>query len=98
MVNKSELMRPCYVAALASIGWYLMAPPIDKQQMPISTPMSGWIIFSSHDTATDCERVKDNLESAAFADAKRGKGLSWLDSEALHSMCIATDDPRLKGD
>jgi hypothetical protein len=80
-----------HAAALALIGWYLMMllEPAPGTTPNLSLPLSKWWTLGSYDTAAQCERVR----------------LTIIDQEspemrfigALMLRCIATDDPRLKG-
>jgi len=95
-----------HAAALALVGWYLMVPSLvgDPFRVDADAPISRWEIDSSYDSASDCE--------AALSRAIREKGLTYSESRRavkagstamLHlpfgmAKCIATDDPRLKGD
>jgi hypothetical protein len=101
-----QVMNLRHAGALALIGWYLMVPPLvgDPFWVDADAPISRWEIDSSYDIASDCE--------AALSRAIRAKGLTESEirrgvepgSTAMLSFplgmakCIATDDPRLKGD
>lgn len=89
-----------HVVALTLVGWYLMVPPWNEPKYPLSQ----WAIFKTFDTATDCEKEKDAEVSWATAAAKQGKGIVHhtqnggdLLFDGTAAQCIATDDPRLKG-
>jgi len=76
-----------HTAALALVGWYLMAPPQKYRgdtplvERKFDAPLNQWSIAKAFDEAQDCERERN--EDRSF-------GLMW-------EQCIATDDPRLKG-
>jgi len=80
-------MKPCYAAALALVGWYLMGPPLtspDSDKYETQAPLSRWETIASFDTAAQCTaRLKEIIRSAVTG--------------SLFLRCIATDDPRLKG-
>jgi len=79
--------------ALALMGWYLMAPPqtrtwwIGPQRYDDAAPLSRWTNEQSFDKADLCE--------AARLAAQQNAGDSAVSSG--HAVCVATDDPRLKG-
>jgi hypothetical protein len=93
-------MKCCIAAALALVGWYLMVPP-DKPGPPPRhpndlAPLVKWTIVSSFDTAAECQKriageQNDIANNARPADAPILFEL--VDSQE----CIASDDPRLKG-
>ena len=72
-----------------------------------SQPYSDWTILSSHDTGSQCEQEKGKVHGIAAHAKERGyrdwKGQPLeqrmkLATKAFEfALCIATDDPRLKG-
>ena len=74
-------MKPRYTAALASVVWYLMQPPLPHLNAhPTSPriaagPFSGWTIVETFPTQKKCEALRSN---------------PW-------ERCVASDDPRSKG-
>ena len=88
-------MKPRDAAALALVGWYLLSPLppenfgyLGKLQDwvfgPASTPpMSEWRQLGAFDTVEKCEAAKIQAE-------KSGQ------ENIAQSVCIASDDPRLK--
>jgi hypothetical protein len=88
-----------HAAALALVGWYLMAAPpmLNKggsSGPDLGAPLSKWTIEESFDTAKECEAADEKLKTR-FLDARPQTlaGIEW----AQGISCIATDDPRLKG-
>ena len=88
----SKALANSRTAALALVGWYLIAPPrFPHAKSPLalddSAPLSRWKLIDSFDTAAACKaeahRLMDSPEKTvgAIGDAAR---------------CIASDDPRLK--
>jgi hypothetical protein len=84
-------------AALGLIGWYLMSPVPGFE----SARVDEWSQPAGYDTAQECESARMEL----YANSHRGdfrtlggpfstSQLRKADSEAI---CIASDDPRLKG-
>lgn len=87
-------------AALALVGWYLMLPPIQNDSWPnTDAPLSQWSIGGSFDTAKECQDEKvDNAERTEKTISAPPATLSLAAArQALVAVCIATDDPRLKG-
>jgi hypothetical protein len=104
------IMKPRHVVALAFVGWYLMVPPqslvkldlsglsakspdieVDRRvdealQRADALPLSRWQMQGSYDTAKECKDQVDydNENNSAIPNIAFAK-------------CIATDDPRLKG-
>ena len=68
-------------------------------------PISAWTINGSYDSAAECEKKKEKLHVTGaqqlqfarehFQDDKDGEFLALGDANN-RSVCIATDDPRLK--
>jgi hypothetical protein len=101
------------LSAAALIGWYLMVPPIVPLPFGKDTvgmiahddaPFSQWTLLRSYDTATSCmaerdaraEAAKHEVTTAPSNDSDlRGQLLSATENRSV--QCIATDDPRLKG-
>ncbi len=102
-------MRLRHAAALALTGWYLMTPPLGAHD----EPLSHWNILKTFDTAAECQSSRqefvqagtealdvkaapaspDKFHDEAAALRKRieiGSSFPW-------AVCIAADDPRLKG-
>jgi hypothetical protein len=100
-------MRPRHAAALALVGFYLMVPPqicssgYGTVNVNANEPLSKWTIWHAFDTATECESQLETLKEAAFQRAQTGRSQGFLqkllDNQYFHGQCIATDDPRLKG-
>jgi hypothetical protein len=89
-------MKPRHAAALALLGWYLMAPPVNPklpEGIDAEAPLSHWSIMGSFDTASECV----NLFAIRFKKKQPPTPKGQLNhSLAKSSECIATDDPRLK--
>ena len=88
-------MKLRHTAALALVGWYLLAPPLigPRYTVKVDAPFSQWAIAQTLDIASDCESEKA---------ARRAKVLANLGNPALLSYCqdcflecVATNDPRL---
>jgi hypothetical protein len=86
-------MKPRHAAALALIGWYLMLPPVDRNNRVLDNlPIGKWDAVDSYDVASDCRDA--NLDF--FRRVKDLPYTNWQRARVLSMQCIATDDPRLK--
>ena len=82
-----------HTAALALAGWYLMGPPMNSDlKVDDSAPISQWKIMLSFDTAAECEKKRAQT-LREIAPRKQDAPYSDI---ASASVCVATDDPRLK--
>ena len=81
-----------HVAALLLIGWYLMIPSRSTgapNEFDDHAALSRWFVFSSHDTAHECEEAK-------FLNRGGHKQPNDPMQRAFEqAQCIASDDPRL---
>ena len=53
-------MKLRHAAALALVVWYLIVPPLvihSSVPVDLDAPLSKWGIFSSHNSAADCEQT-----------------------------------------
>ena len=94
-------MKSWHAAALALVGWYLLAPPFDQNHKSLlELPLSQWHQWRSFDTATDCETYRkatiDNAQNGSYDSVTGADGRPLFIEGMDHSLCIATDDPRLK--
>lgn len=99
-------------AASALAGWYLMAPPLNSDlKVDYHASLSKWALVASYDSAAECEKKRhhDLMQAAAASgdseSAELSRGVSReiyrqtmqnLVGEASGSVCIASNDPRLK--
>lgn len=89
-----------HAAALALVGWYLMAPPMGEKKPDFHAPLSKWTIELAFDSALECDAAMrkwhENAEKALQGDPKLQKMSieEWYASANV--VCVATDDPRLK--
>jgi hypothetical protein len=92
-------MKPRHAAALALVGWYLMVPPTTTVDAP---PFKYWRQEASFDSAHECKVGRD----AYINHYERMSEKDWNEwdawffnkyTNAEHSLCAASDDPRLKG-
>jgi hypothetical protein len=102
-------MKPRHAAALALVGWYLMAPPVqEKDGVQYNAPIAKWDIQHVFDSAAECDVAMQRWRSRAKKvwDALNSKkplphnADLDLPLEQVNQMgaceCIASDDPRLK--
>ena len=98
---KSVAMNIRHAAALTLVGWHLMVPPLkyDRAGHPITdlrgNEMADWTAslsdywnVESFDSAQECKDAQ-----TPFISSHEG---AWSPSQRLASVCIASDDPRLK--
>ena len=90
----TEGMKPRHAAALALVGWYLIAPPIrtpktGEPYLDVHAPYRDWQILHEFKTVDDCED-----DAGGFVDGDVDPQL--LLDQRSEAECIATDDPRLK--
>lgn len=103
-------MKLHHAAALALIGWFLMAPPaspgpngsfVTKTNLPLAL----WNNIGSYDQDGDCEEERrafldlkrtEPPSSPGFAQESLGTKLSIVSSWS--AVCVSSDDPRLKSD
>jgi hypothetical protein len=79
-----------HAAALALVGWYLMAPPMTADKKVLTdAPFSGWLIVGSYDSADACSTNLTKLRVSSE------QWESWRRERTMRSACISTDDPRL---
>jgi hypothetical protein len=86
-------MKLLHIAALASVGWYLMIPPptsSDRSMVDLNAPLSKWRVFSPYGNAAEC--AQGQVKYAALT----GKRDILQHRQFIAAQCIASDDPRLK--
>jgi hypothetical protein len=93
-------MKLRHVATLALVGWYLMLPPFDDDPDIPTKPLSVWHSSGAYDSAAACETAKEDIErkTANFSlSHPNSKSADRDASRWSNAQCIASDDPRLKG-
>ena len=97
--TRQIVMKLRHAAALALVGWYLMAPSLGRDGMPLTgSPLGDWSIVESFDTAESCKQslaktgAQFNFPKGPFnmKDLPEGQRMFFF------AQCISTDDPRLK--
>ena len=95
-------MKPRHAAALALVGWYLMTPP---PPFDPSAPLSKWSRLGKpgkeeYASKEQCMAVREKLQ-AAFKDPgnipPEHVTATIMVKAMAHLLCVASDDPRLKG-
>jgi len=99
-------MKLRHAAALALVGWSLMAPPTypgpnGSFDTKTTIPLRLWQNIGRYDHVADCED-----ERRAFLDLKKTESASTFAKEnsqvklsivsSWSAVCVADDDPRLK--
>ncbi len=87
-----------HAAALALVGWYLMVPPAtpDWRDADPKAPLSEWLTDGSYDNVNDCnEAIVRLYEQAPIPKPETMSYGLWVQNR--QAVCVATDDPRLKG-
>ena len=94
-------MKLRHAAVLVPIGWYLMVPPIAGNHTNPSAPLSSWrMTAGSYDTAIECRKVLEDSTRDAIKALQDPRVLPFTRSaslQVLDAACVASDDPRLKG-
>jgi hypothetical protein len=93
MWNSLSNFRIRQAAVIALVGWYLMQPLI-RNGKAVDLTISQWAHVDSFDTASEC---RDGAYQAAQSAEMRQRKQSNEYLSALSFECIASDDPRLKG-
>jgi hypothetical protein len=89
-------MNPRPAAALALIGWYLMAPPMHNGAPNYDAPLRSWNMSKAYDSARDCEADREAAKQACAQVPDVEKPFTGCADTFDRSRCIASDDPRLK--
>jgi len=96
------LIKLRHAAALALVGWYLLAPPLDlsSYSVQLKSPLANWQIMASFDTASACEdsRLTMSEKTRPWLNVPDHGQRDFLTaSQYAMAHCVASDDPRLKG-
>jgi hypothetical protein len=94
-------MKPRHAAALALMGWYLIAPPIrniesNDDYLDEHAAYPDWRLICVLNTEAQCEHLRD------FARESVAGYPQLLDSnpemqQYSEAECVASDDPRIRG-
>jgi hypothetical protein len=96
-------MKNRHAAALALVGWYLLAPPLmdpdeAHEQTALMAPLAHWFPYDEFDSVSECHKREAYFQTVAARQL--AKSYDEKDRAAAfrarNVQCIATDDPRLK--
>jgi hypothetical protein len=99
-------MKRRHAAALALVGWYWMVPPTyiypihgnvldpnNRVVVNLNAPLTWWFNWGEYDSRSACEAKRaNNIQE----DTTLENGLEEFVEMDRHSLCVASDDPRLK--
>jgi len=96
-----------HAAALALVGWYLIAPPPRSSDGVIDpkAPLSYWQMEGRFDTLEECRTYPDReveimrgfyADHPEISESEHRNDDAARKAKAAQEQCIATDDPRLK--
>jgi hypothetical protein len=101
-------MNPRHAAALALVGWYLIAPPIrsvepdfrtydeyDYDYLDEHAAYRDWKLICVLNTKDECERFRERIKERTAPEGNAAD----IDIELeqwVEAECFASDDPRIK--
>ncbi len=95
-------MKIHHAAALASVGWYLILPPLMNAPSKIDTeaPVKSWKVSEQFNTAEECRKSLSAAQSKYKDTAKAPigsikKGTRAFALQIVFGRCISSDDPNL---
>jgi hypothetical protein len=92
-------MKPRHAAALLLVGWYLMMPPPDPENMTqvnTGAPLTSWRSMKTYSSKKDCEKDRDDDRAAGARGLNSPSQTKRVIATVMSSVqCIASDDPRL---
>jgi hypothetical protein len=83
-----------HAAAIALVGWYLMMPPITS--FDLHAPLSEWETIGRYDSANVCSKWQRYERRLAQNYLARNPDHP-VATPFANGQCVASDDPRLKG-
>jgi hypothetical protein len=92
-------MRFRHASTLVLIGWYLMLPPpmASNHRLPdTNAPLSGWTHLGTYHQPGECHAARTKIYRKAEKSPPTVSNRFFKDQIAA-SQCVATNDPRLKG-
>jgi hypothetical protein len=107
MSANSVSMNLRHTAALALTFWLLVTPPLHDEKVDLSAPVRRWRVSGTFfDSPDDCQAYKAKviagssvLGAEIFDKVKaplREKIKAAVSQSISDSICISSDDPRLK--
>ena len=87
-----------HAAAVALVGWYLLVPPYkaDKHSLDVDASLPKWENFGSYDKAKECTDDRASQINFWYDEGKNSQYAARTLELLRHSVCMATDDPRLR--
>ena len=79
------IVKPRHAAALISVGWYLMVPPVAKWTpflLKTNKPFAQWETRQSFDTAQRCKEAQHKIK--AFLKSEAAKRLKEAGSQKAY--------------
>jgi hypothetical protein len=92
-----------HAAALGLFVVYLMIPPLaeNSNKPQADLPLSQWWQHQAFDSPQECEDSKDRYLHKYEDNAKKEQKMKtyWngMMESVVQGLCVASDDPRLKG-
>lgn len=87
-------MKPRRAAALALVGWYLVAPPIEQGQPMTDAPLVRWRVMDTFSSWTAClagaDTVRQHFERPPFSTEEEARRKIKLEMDAI--KCISDSD------
>jgi hypothetical protein len=102
----ADEMKPRHAGALALVGWYLMSPlgaPLKAGKGGLD--LSNWTVVGRYKSDVGCENERSGWLARALAGINKRNTLcancpdnSWQEFwDSEQALCVASDDPRIKG-
>jgi len=88
-------MKPYHAAALGLVGWYLILPPYRWRSEDLSKPLGQRVAIPLLESPYSEWRIQKTFDSAQEREALKVE--FWRDPGGEYAICIASNDPRLKG-
>ena len=94
-------MKHRHAAALALVAWFLMMPPPkpvgDHFETNFNAPLTKWTEVRRFDLQAQCETVREAYQRKPTGNLVIMLGAAEAQATTKASQCVASDDPRLKG-
>jgi hypothetical protein len=90
---RQYMKRIAHAAVLATIGWYLLVPPVTRVDGKIvvdaNAPLSNWLVYDVSAGGRECSRELERYLRKQEIDPIKKRQNYFI-------RCIPADDPRLK--
>jgi hypothetical protein len=95
-------MNSRHAAAFALAGWCLLVPPIvldaaNQPRVQPTAPLNEWRVYSTFESREQCENLKYKIQEGERRLPPSEKNAELKREAAASLLCVASDDPRLKG-